>query len=483
MRLHRLALFLGAPVLSLSGCVSTSARRPAGEVESMVQERAGARLSAVESDTSIQNATSELLKQPLSPESAVQLALLNNPSFRGRVAELGIAQAALAQAALLENPKVHASLRFPRGGEGRQTGSEIGGTINFLDLITLPLRRKLASTQLEQAKYRLGHETLELATEVKAAYYHLQATRQTLELRRFALEGLEAASILSERQRKAGNISKLDEASQQAAYQEAKLEVGRAEVEEVAARERFAALIGAQAGPWTIADKLAEPPAVEPVLEKIETTALSQRWDLAAARREPSVLKQALRVNRLSMFSSIDVGIDSERELDGVTGVGPEVEMSVPLFDRKQASSAKLKAQLRQSQSTLAGLETQIRLQTRIAHAQLVQTRAAISSYQTKLLPLKRRIVAETLKNYNYMLLGVYQLLESKRAEIEAQSAYIDTLKSYWVHWAELERAAGGRLPQDALQPAPAEKQEEQPEQPSRPEQPQPGHEHHEEKP
>lgn len=128
-----LPLLLATSSLPLASCASTSARKSGGELDRMVHDRAGASPLAGENDDSIQKATLELLSGPLSPDAAVRIALLNNPGFRGRLSELGVAQAELAQAAVIENPKLHASWRYPRGGG--QTGRELGVDMNFLDRV------------------------------------------------------------------------------------------------------------------------------------------------------------------------------------------------------------------------------------------------------------------------------------------------------------------------------------------------------------
>lgn len=42
------------------------------------------------------------------------------------------------------------------------------------------------------------------------------------------------------------------------------------------------------------------------------------------------------------------------------------------------------------------------------------------------------------------MLLGVYDLLLARRNQLDAQRDYLETLKSYWLARADLERAIGG---------------------------------------
>jgi cobalt-zinc-cadmium efflux system outer membrane protein len=56
------------------------------------------------------------------------------------------------------------------------------------------------------------------------------------------------------------------------------------------------------------------------------------------------------------------------------------------------------------------------------------------------------------------MLLGVYELLLSKQAEVTTYREYIESVQGYWVARSDLERAVGGRLapwPAPASAPAP----------------------------
>jgi cobalt-zinc-cadmium efflux system outer membrane protein len=50
------------------------------------------------------------------------------------------------------------------------------------------------------------------------------------------------------------------------------------------------------------------------------------------------------------------------------------------------------------------------------------------------------------------MLLGIFQLLETKQAEVQAYRAYVESVRDYWDARIDLERAVGGRI---APPPAP----------------------------
>jgi len=73
-------------------------------------------------------------------------------------------------------------------------------------------------------------------------------------------------------------------------------------------------------------------------------------------------------------------------------------------------------------------------------------TAKAVKHYQTALLPLQQTIVAETLKFYNGMLIGVYDLLLASQSQIQTGRQYIAANRDFWLAWTELERVVGGRI-------------------------------------
>lgn len=433
--------FILSAVMFFSAC-GTSPRRSFSEVDALVRERAGV-------ETALGDAApdpSALLASPLTAEAAARIALARNAAFKTKLEEVGLAQADLSQAGILENPRVHGQLRYVGGRSGGE-GHELGVKVNLLDLFELPLRRRVASRRLEQAKSRLGHEVLGLAAEARAAFYEHVAASERVRLRQDALESLGAAVEIAERQRQAGNISLLDLNNERAARQEAAAALAREEAHAAVARERFAMLLGIQDKTgWTTESALAEIPAADPAPEAVETAAVAQRWDLQAARRDPQVLKDALAAERLRLFGPIEVGVDTEREYSGESKWGPEFEIGVPIFERRQAARARLRAQRRRSLASADALEAAIRYEARTVSAELSSARKAVEAYR-QAVPYRREALTETLKNYNFMLMGVFQLLEAKRRELEASSAYIDALKDYWTKRSELERVSGGKLP------------------------------------
>jgi len=88
----------------------------------------------------------------------------------------------------------------------------------------------------------------------------------------------------------------------------------------------------------------------------------------------------------------------------------------------------------------------QVRSQARAGKAAMRAARERVNYFQNSLLPLRQKITRQTQLQYNAMQVGVFELLQAKREEIEAGSEYIESLRDYWIARTDLERAIGGRL-------------------------------------
>jgi len=80
----------------LAGCAQVPKEAGFGDVKSLVGQRVDYRLywnRETEADREVEKAVAELLKNELTPEAAVQVALLNNPNLQALYEDLGITQA------------------------------------------------------------------------------------------------------------------------------------------------------------------------------------------------------------------------------------------------------------------------------------------------------------------------------------------------------------------------------------------------------
>jgi cobalt-zinc-cadmium efflux system outer membrane protein len=410
------------------------------DVERLVTERTDVRLDHGAAPAGEQLAA--LLDDPLTVERAVEIALVNNRRLRALYGRLGIAEADLVQAGLPPNPVLHAGVRFAVEGPG--PGVEASLLADFLSILQIPLKKRVAGAAFEAAQLEVASAVVALAADVKVAFYTLQGAEQMLELRQTVAHATALSAELARRQHAAGNIPDLDLASEQALFEEERLALSRAEEEALADREELNVLLGLW-GPhtaWTIARRLPELPANERPAAGLESLAVAKRLDLARAWQEAHVQSHTWGLTRL--YGLIPgAGAAAERELEGAWSVGPAVEIALPIFDQRQAAVASAATQTTQSIDRHAALAVEIRAHVRRARTRMVAARARAEHHHRVLLPLRRRILVETQRQYNAMLAGPFQLLQAKRDEIEAGRGYVEALTEYWVARSELERELG----------------------------------------
>ncbi len=453
--MRRPLLTLAALAFSASaalGCASTSPRAAVADASKLVQERNGqvvTWLANPEEDAKAERAVQEILAKDLSLDGAIQVALLRNRTLQAHYEELGVAQADLVQAGLLKNPTLSGTFRFPLD-PGHETGIEASLVGSFLELLTMASRKKIARLALEGTEYRVASAVIEHVAETKEAYYALQAAQQTYAMRTIVRDAAQAAVELARRQNAAGTINDLELANEEALYAQVSLDLVRSSSDVVAAREELNRAMGTwgQTTDWRVESKLPPLPVADPELEGLESRAVSERFDLKAAHRDVEVISYGLSLAKNTRwFGGVDAGVSFEKKPEGVRLIGPTISLEIPIFDQRQATIARIEAELRQAQDREAALAIDARSRIRELHGKLGFARVVAEGYAKTLVPLRERIVILSQQQYDAMLLGVFQLLAAKQAEISAYRDFLDALKTYWTLRAELEMEVGGKLP------------------------------------
>lgn len=188
-------VILSLLIVVITGCAQVPKEAGFGDVQKLVHQRMDYRLhwnQGSTADEQVARAIEELLKQELSVDAAVQIALLNNQNLQATYEDLGITQADVVEAGLLENPVFFGQARFPDKSPS-MTNLEFEVTQNFLNILMLPARKKLAAMQFEEVKLRVADEVLKLAAEVRAAYYRAIGASQIEQMRQHIAEAGEAS--------------------------------------------------------------------------------------------------------------------------------------------------------------------------------------------------------------------------------------------------------------------------------------------------
>ena len=420
-------------------------------VQRSVRERTGKSVRWEENRAAREQALQEvrrILHNPLTVDTSVQIALLNNRSLQATFEEIGLSGADLLEAATIPNPRIDLAVRFPDKPPSG-TYVDYSAAIDFLSILMIPLKKQVAKDQLEAAALRVADDILELTSQVKSAFYSMQASQQLLKRFKVIVDANAASLDLAQRQFEAGNISDLALAQQQASYSRLRLDVATTEAEIRRDREKLNRLLGLWGtdSDWQISGELPEVPRSEIPMQALERLAISQRLDLQADYlRLTSRAKNLGLTKAFRLLGALDFGIESERETDAQTRTGPTFAIELPIFNQGQARVAGGEAALRQAQDRFEALAIDVRSEIRELRDELASKREIARFYQDELLPGQRRILNESLINYNAMAISNFELFMTKADEARTEREYIEAVRDYWVTRAELERAVGGNL-------------------------------------
>ena len=447
-----------ACALLLAGCAGFTADGGFGTAATAARERLGKDAIWVRSDqdrAAVHERTQALLAQPLDADSAVQIALLNNAGLQAAFADLGISEAEYVQATRLPNPR----FSFSRTRQGDDLKIDRAITVGLMNLLVLPLAARIEQDRFTQTRLAVADTLLRQALETRKAFVNAVAAEQSARYAEQVKNAAETGALFARDLARAGNISALDHAREQAFYADAATQLARTRQQALASREQLTRQLGlwGTGAQYRLPERLPDLPKARPAMADLEGYAMASRLDLQAGRLQLDSLARSLGLTRATRFISVlDVSYlhNSETGKPRETGYGIDIE--IPLFDWGGARVARAEAVYMQAASRLAQSAINARSEVRETYAGYQARYDIARHYRDEVVPLRKRISDEGMLRYNGMLVSVFELLADAREQVGAVNGYLDALREYWVAQAELQGALGGRLPDGAALPLPA---------------------------
>lgn len=430
------------PALLLTGCASLSPDGGYQQVAELTAQHLGQPVQ-FQRDGDHAAQVQALLAQPLTADSAVQLALINNRALKAALTELGLAEADLVQAGRLRNP----SLGFGRVSGAGETEIDRSVMFDLAGLLTMPQRRQMEQQRYAQTQYSLANRALQLAADTRSAYFSAVAAAQSLEFAEQVALAAQASGQLAERMAQAGNWSRLDQAREQAFAHEAETQLVRARHEALVSREALLRLLGLEADTpaLQLPARLPDLPAQALAVRDAEAQALQHRLDVQAARLASAASAAALGLSQTTSFINVfELGYADKRSTGGPRQRGYEVTLELPLFDWGSARRAGAQASYMQTVHHAAEVALQARSQVRVAYSAYQSQYQIARRYQDHVLPLRKQIADQVLLRYNGMLASVFELLADAREQLNAVNSAITAQRDFWIAETELQAAMHG---------------------------------------
>lgn len=444
--------------LLLAGCASFSPDGGAGKVSELTKERTGQSVTLQRSESDVDTASgrvAELLKQPLTADSAVEIALLNNRGLQASFSELGIAEADRVRAGRLANPT------FSFGRLSGHGVTEIDRSVVFdvLGLLTLPFASEVAQRQLEQAQYQAAFDAVGVAAEARKAFFSAVAAQDLVGYYEQVKDAADASNDLARRMLQAGNFSKLAQMREQAFYADATSNLARARHQAVAERERLVRALGLSGDQlaFKLPEHLPDLPKLHIEPRDAEQTAIDKRLDVQMAKRSAQATAKSLGLTRGTRFINVlEAGYTNKSQTGEARQNGYEIQLELPLFDFGATRTARAEALYMQAVHRTAEVAINARSEVRESYSAYRTAFDLARHYRDEVVPLRKRISDENLLRYNGMLSSVFELLADARDQVMTVTAAIEAQRDYWIAETNLQTALTGRSPGGSAAKGPA---------------------------
>lgn len=436
----------------ISGCATLSPDGDAANVQQLIQGKTGGvAVTLLQDPQAVQAAVSELLKGPVTAESSVRIALLNNPSLQASMATLGVSDADRVQMGRLPNP--HFSIgRFTEGDT-----VEIERLLRFdvIGLLTLPWKAKWQGQQHELAKLMAAQDVVRLASDTRKAWITAVAAQQTALYMRDVKDAADASAELARRMARVGNWSRLQQAREQVFLADATAQLARAQQTNFSEREKLIRLMGLWGKQinFTLAERLPDLPKAATEMNDMEAQAIRSRLDIRSAVSESTYVADQMGFKTvMGFFDGLGLSLANSttfnnHEQSQETRRGFEVELPLPIFDWGGARNARSKAMYLQSTARVREVAVKARSEAREAYHGYRTAYDLATHYRDEVVPLRKFINDELVLRYNGMLASVWDVLADTRSQVMSINSAIEAQRDFWLAEADLQTTLTGTSP------------------------------------
>ena len=226
-----------------------------------------------------------LLAEPLTAETAAEIALLHNPAVERALETLGMPGFDRLQLAHVVNPAFNQG----RPPSTMETRIERPISVNAMTWVIIPALDTDGTIEERAARVQAADEIVALLFRARRAWVSAVAARQSVRYYEDVVTALEAGREIMESMREVGNSSELETLRAQTLYADAVAHLTTLQVAAAVERERLVqalGLWGADADAVQLPERLPELPRAAIGAEGLEARAVAQRFDVHAGRLE-----------------------------------------------------------------------------------------------------------------------------------------------------------------------------------------------------
>lgn len=394
----------------------------------------------------------------LTLDSAIAIALAQNPELRASTSRVEAAAGRAYQAKLWSNPELELSTEDgPTSGGRAISGAK--QTIGVAQTLPFPgkksLDRKIGSAGVGLSKAELALRRVELVRDVKAAFFQVLAAERLLEAAGELVKVAESSADTARKRVEAGATSDQEQLRAEIQLEQAKTDLVGFQRELIAARQSFATLLGRP--------DLRDARLSGALAESANTALLEQRPERWLATHPSTVGAQTardraeleLRRARLEPFPDVKVGVAGGRLGESDESI---VELRfflpLPILDRAKGKKQEARSNVSIAEAELTSIEQRLLREWGIASQRYRAAVEQVTNYRERILPKSEKALELVRGGFEQGKFGFIDLLDTQRTTAEARLAYQQKLLELSVAQAELEALLAG----SSETPKPAER-------------------------
>ena len=385
----------------------------------------------------------------LSLQDAVSRALAARSAIRAGAEEVSVAQGLEEQSRLIANPT------FQFENQNLRPGMTYSVDVDTYAYFTQPLdilgKRKqriaVASRGVasSQAEYELVRR--QIAESVKESYWAARGTQEIRDVLKATVENFQSVVDYHAAQFRAGTIPEQDLLRIQLESERLKIDANLAVVEATKARVKLQREMGQTDFPDLV---LTEPLDANknPLTPLDIQQVLMQRVEVRAANAGLEEGQAKAKLEDVSARPDLSVlyGFKRTQLVDTDTGTNTAmagIQITVPITDRNQGNRAAAAAEVRREEQLLAETEAEVRAdyagalrEYQLRQTEVVETLQSLQEHASTISQIAQAA-------YTQGGTDLLRLLDAKRAQLDAQLAYVRGMVEYQQSIVNLESAEG----------------------------------------
>lgn len=364
--------------------------------------------------------------QPLTEATALEIGLARADLADVIEGTVGQARADAGETSLWPNPTVGYEQERVNGASGDvvEKRARIAQTFDISG--RRALRREAADARTDAVTADMHLRRLELATEIRRAFYEALFRQARLRATEEWVERFDAVDAIVRKLEAAGDVSGYDRrrTSRERAAAQARIAVEQAAYER--ARGRLDGLLGALAAERGVSGELApsEPPPFDLLL-----AAIKRRPDFLALERRAAAADLEGRAADRGWIPDVTLGIGPKRVEEGPVrenGVLFSVSVPLPIFDREQYRQARAAGQARASRGEYRLALQRAEGELRGAWQQSRSLAAAGAAFRGEAGAQSADLIRIAEAAYRAGETGILELLDAYRTALEAELTALD---------------------------------------------------------